>query len=123
MKSNELKAFSLVETLVASVIFLTVMMLATSALAEIAGHSPDVPGPIEVELTVRKCCEEVMSSGTSVSELSFDYKWGKVEVSIHPEPDSPELLRMAATAKIRGVYTLRYRCLVDSECGTLMDLL
>ena len=43
MKAN-LCAFSLVETLVASVIFLTVFMIATDVLGNLAAHNLDYPG-------------------------------------------------------------------------------
>ena len=102
-------AFSLAETLVASVIFLTVFMIATDVLGNLAVHDPAFPGPVVVEREIERCRADALETDEMFAERICDYPWGRIIVSLTPHETVPELRRMTATARLKSGNVVMYR--------------
>ncbi len=114
---TKLPAFSLVETLVASVIFLAVFMIATDVLGNLAAHDLDYPGPVAVEREIERCRADALDADELFVERTYDYPWGCIIVSLSPYREVPELRRMTVNVKTRGgdVVTYKYIEIYTSE--------
>ena len=71
---KSLKGASLVEALVASVIFLTVFFIAMSSMTDIARVNLSGASPVDMEEAVRQCLES-FAAGTA-DKASYAYMWG-----------------------------------------------
>ncbi|GEM_PF-4345660 len=106
---TKLRAFSLAETLVASVIFLTVFMIATDVLGNIAAHDLDYPGPVAVEREIERCRADALDADELFVERTYDYPWGCIIVSLAPYETVPELRRMTVSAKTKAGNVVTYK--------------
>lgn len=114
MKAN-LCAFSLMETLVASVIFLTVFMIATDVLGNLAAHNLDHPGPVAVEREIERCRMDAIETDEVFTERSYDYPWGCILISVAPYGEMAELRLMTVSARINGGNVVTYRYIETSH--------
>ncbi|MBQ8838383.1 MAG: hypothetical protein IJ005_03595 [Bacteroidales bacterium] len=105
-----LKGASLVEALVASVIFLTIFLIATDSLINIARINIDGPSPVEVEEALRDCIRRFEVKPDN--GRSYDFDWGVVEVGAKPYRRSDEILDVTITARTWNGRTVIYRYLL-----------
>mgnify|MGYP004508157155 CR=1 FL=1 len=106
---TKLGAYSLVETLVASVIFLAVFIIATDVLGNLAAHDIDYPGPVAVEREIERCRADALDVDEMFVERTYDYPWGCIIVSLAPHETVPELRRMTVSARTRGGNVVTYK--------------
>ncbi len=106
-----LKAASLVEALVASVIFLTVFMIAMSSLTNIARINCIGPAPVDVEDAVKECMEKFAEQ--PAPSASYEYEWGAVAIQAEQYKGVGGLLDVTVTARAHNNrYTVIYRYLI-----------
>lgn len=102
-----LKGSSLVEALVASVIFLTVFMIAMTSLVNITKLNLSTASVPEMELAVGECMDKFsLEFGTSAS---YGYEWGHVEITTVPYRSLDDLLEVTASAKAKRGGDIIYR--------------
>lgn len=105
-----LKAASLVEALVASVIFLTVFLIAMDSMMNIARINVSGASPVDMEEAVRECLERFAEG--SAKKASYDYMWGNIEIEAEPYKAVDDLLDVTVTAKAKNGCTVIYRYLI-----------
>lgn len=105
-----LQGASLVEALVASVIFLTIFLIAMSSLVNIARIKVSGPSPVEIEDAVEECIAKFKDE--SDDSRSYDFEWGVVEVDAKPYRASDRVLEVAASAKVKYGRTVVYRYII-----------
>lgn len=108
-----LKGASLVEALVASVIFLTVFLIAMNSLIGISRIRISSPSPVEIEDAVEECISRFR--GESDDSRSYDYWWGVVEVEAKSYKTSDEVLDVTVSAKAKNGRTVIYRYIVNDN--------
>lgn len=107
---NTLKGASLVEALVASVIFLTVFLIAMSSLINIARIKVSGPSPVEIEDAVEECIARFKDEFDD--SRSYDLDWGVVEVNAKPYEISDGVLDVTVSAKVKYGRTVIYRHII-----------
>ena len=107
---RSLKGASLVEALVASVIFLTVFLMAMDSLMNIARINHSGVSPVEMEAAVRDCLKKIEDGSTD--KRSYCYQWGSVEVDAQPYKAFDDLLDVTVTAKAKNGCAIIYRFLI-----------
>lgn len=107
---NTLKGASLVEALVASVIFLTVFLIAMSSLINIARIKVSGPSPVEIEDAVEECIARFKDESDNAN--SYGFEWGTVELNAKPYGASDEVLSVTASAKVKYGRTVIYRYII-----------
>ena len=105
-----LQGASLVEALVASVIFLTVFLIAMSSLINIARIKVSGPSPVEIEDAVEECIEKFKNE--SDDSRSYDFDLGVVEVNAKPYETSDGVLDVTVSAKVKYGRTVIYRHII-----------
>lgn len=105
-----LKGASLVEALVASVIFLTVFLIAMSSLINIARIKVSGPSPVEIEDAVEECIARFKYE--SDNSRSYDFEWGVVEVDAKPYETFAEVFDVTVSAKVKNGMTVIYRYVI-----------
>lgn len=105
-----LKGASLVEALVASVLFLTVFLIAMSSLMTIARITVSGPSPVEMEESVKEGLDR-FKKGTGNSG-SWNFRWGVVEVEAEPYRTADDVTAVTVTAKADNGRTIVYRYLI-----------
>lgn len=108
-----LKGASLVEALVASVIFLTVFLIAMNSLVAISKIRISGPSPVEIEDAIEECMS--MFRGESDDSCSYDFQWGVVEVEAKPYKTLDEVLDVTVSAKAKNGRTVIYRYIVNDN--------
>ncbi|MGM9763932.1 MAG: hypothetical protein ACI3ZQ_07930 [Candidatus Cryptobacteroides sp.] len=106
---NSLKAASLVEALVAAVIFMTVFIIAMDSMTNIARINFSAVSPVEVENAVKDCMEK-FEAGTD-DRTSYEYSWGKVEIKAETCRMTDALSDVTLVAKAKNGNTVIYRYL------------
>ncbi|MCX4336579.1 MAG: hypothetical protein K1V99_11585 [Bacteroidales bacterium] len=107
---KSLKGASLVEALVASVIFLTVFFIAMSSMTDIARVNLSGASPVDMEEAVRQCLES-FAAGTA-DKASYAYMWGDIEIESEPYKAADDLKDVTVTAKAKNGCTVIYRYLI-----------
>ena len=105
-----LQGASLVEALVASVIFLTVFLIAMSSLINIARIKVSGPSPVEIENAVEECIAKFKDEPDD--SRSYDFDWGVVEVNAKPYETSDGVLDVTVSAKVKYGRTVIYRYII-----------
>lgn len=93
-----LKAASLVEAVVASVIFLTVFAATLFTATRLTTGDKDRAVYIAADRAVRECTAEYSKGGYLNGKYEKVYDWGDVTVVISPYPGYPGLDRLSVTA-------------------------
>lgn len=107
--NRELSAFSVFETLVASVVFLIGMR----TLADVLAYRTCCPDPAIMENEMERCRQRYLRSGFAVREAEYDYDWGTI--AVNGEPFSGVAGVMLVTVKAvpdKGMVSV-YRYLYD----------
>lgn len=107
---RSLKGTSLVEALVASVIFLTVFLIAMDSLTGIARVNLSVTSYVAMEVATGECLKQFAAGNTD--KATFGYHWGCVEVTAEPYGQMAGLSEVTVTAKSSNGYTIIYRYII-----------
>lgn len=105
-----LKGASLVEALVASVIFLTVFLIAMDSLANIARLNLSGASPVAMEEAVGKCLEKFAAE--TANRRTYSYPWGDIEIGAKPYDAAGDVLDVTVMAKVKNGNTVIYRYLI-----------
>lgn len=105
-----LKGTSLVEALVASVIFITVFLIAMNSVVSISRVNHSGASPAEMEETIRDCMERFEKG--KEDRASYDYSWGRIEINAESYGKMEDLSDVTLTAKAKNGCTIIYRYLL-----------
>lgn len=110
-----LKGASLVEMLVAAVIFLAVFAVSMEMLARITVSEESAADVVAAELEMRRAFDRYKAAPAGMSDAQ-EYDWGTIAVRVESYADSRRLnvVDICACMK-RGGRVLRYRRIVEYE--------
>lgn len=108
-----LKGASLVEALVASVIFLIVFLIAMSSLVNIARIKVSGPSPAEIEDAVEECITRLKYD--SGNTRFYNYEWGVVEVDTKTYEMFDGVLDVTVSSKVKYGRTVIYRYIINND--------
>ncbi|GEM_PF-1107211 len=93
-----LSATSLVETIVSSIIFMIVFIIAMDALTNLLVYDQKNPNYIIVENDLKKCRRTIEKEGfdENINEKRYPYEWGEIKVSVSPYKDNVLLINMTS---------------------------
>lgn len=102
---------TLVETIVASVLFLIVFLLAMEMLVRVGGRQPDGV-LLQMESDHQACVREFRSGDFPEGEYLRTYGWGEIAVEIEPYPYGDEIQQLRFTVRLEtGGQTFVHRIL------------
>ena len=108
-----LKAASIVEALVASVIFLTVFLIAMSSLVNIARIRASRPSPVDIEDAVAECIAKFKDESDNAS--SYDFEWGAVQLNAKPYGTFDGVMDVTVLAKVKYGRTVIYKYIIQRD--------
>lgn len=110
-----LKGSSLIETLVAAVIFLAVFAASIEMLARITVSEESAADMIAAELQMRRMFDRYVCAPAGTSHIQ-EYSWGDIAVSVERYGASRRLNVVNVSARLKcGGRILRYRRIVEHE--------
>lgn len=94
----KLSATSLLETIVSSIIFMIVFIIAMHSMTNLLVYENKQPNYLIIENDMKKCRRMIEGSRIDVAEnqLRYPFSWGNVIVSVSPYKDSIILIQMAS---------------------------
>ena len=112
---QKLQATSLLETIVSSIIFMIIFIIAMHSMTNLLVHENRQPGYLIVENDMKKCRSLIEKEGIdkNVNERYFSFPWGKVRVSVSPYKDNILLIHMAS--EIENGQSFGYHFLYANE--------
>lgn len=111
--NRRLSAFSVLETLVASVIFLIIFMIAMRALADLTGYRTACLDPAIIEVEMERCRQNYIRNCSIGNEVEYECGWGKIVISVEPNYEYDGVMLLNVTAVPYKGMTLEYRCLCE----------
>ena len=109
----ELRATTLAETLVASVIFLTCFIIATDSLVNITVNEAAAQETVAMELETERCMEKF--SRDTDTRYMFRYRWGTVTCERHSYSGFHGLYRTDVTIQLKNRRKITYIYLEEHE--------
>lgn len=106
---TKLPATSLIEALVASVIFMTIFMIAMVSLVSLTTAGIGFPGPVIIESEACICTEKFIRGNDT--EHIFNYRWGEVRCTRKPFSNIPDIIQIDVTISIKGRKDMTYSLL------------
>lgn len=108
-------ATSLVETIVSSIIFMIIFIIAMDALTNLLVYDQKNPNYIIVENDLKKCRRTIEKEGIdeNMKEHYYSYKWGKIKVSVSPYKDDFLLINM--TSQVVKGQSIGYKFLYANQ--------
>lgn len=105
---HRLKATSLIEALVAAIIFMTVFMIAMDALTNLSHIGMNnIVSPVEVEDALWECIRRFEKNESEIQ--IYEYRWGSVEVMVVPFAMNEKIEKIRVTACLNNGRTICYR--------------
>ncbi len=95
---RELPATSLLETIVSSVIFMILFIIAMHSMTNLLVYENRQPDRLIIENDMRKCRRMIEKEGINESKSAqyYPFSWGKIRVSATPYKDNILLIEMAS---------------------------
>lgn len=109
-----LKGSSLVETLVAAIIFISVFAASMEMLARITVFEESVEDVIIAELQMRRIFNKYINAAVGTT-YTQEYTWGNVDVSVKSYCMSQRLNVISVYAHLKSGRILQYRRIVEYE--------
>ncbi len=110
-----LRGSSLVETLVAAVIFLVVFAASMEMLARITVSEESAADMISAELQMQRAFDRYVCAPAGTSHIQ-EYSWGDIVVSVERYGESRRLNVVEVCSRLKcGGRVLRYRRIVEYE--------
>lgn len=96
--NRKLQATSLLETIVSSIIFMIVFIIAMHSMTNLLVYENRQPNYLIIENDMKKCRHLIEKEGIdeNVHEKYYSFPWGKVKVSVSPYKDSILLIHMVS---------------------------
>lgn len=113
--NRKLQATSLLETIVSSIIFMIVFIIAMHSMTNLLVYENRQPNYLIIENDMKKCRRLIEKEGIeeNVNERYYPFSWGKVRVSVSPYKDNIFLIYMSS--EIEGGQSIGYRFLYANE--------
>lgn len=109
--TRKLPASSLLETIVSSVIFMILFVMAMHALTRLLVHENKHPHHLVMESDMKKCKRMIEKEGVdeNAEDKYYAFPWGKVKVSVSPYKG--DILLIHITPEIEGAQQAGYHFL------------
>ncbi len=112
---KKLAGSTLIETVVASVLFLVIFLIAVETVTRVRSVLPDdtlLQAAVDLEACAREFLEKADEPGTSLRS----YDWGEIEATVSPYPAADGFQAVNFEIRIdHGRQTLNYRILTPTE--------
>ena len=105
-----LQAFSLIETIVASVIFMIVFLLSMQTLTSLVKYDIADTSYLIMENELQKTRKNLVLHESFPTKQDFIYDWGEVKIDITPYMDNVYQVELTAVSKLKNK-TINYRFL------------
>lgn len=109
--NRNLQATSLLETIVSSIIFMIVFIIAMHSMTHLLVYENRQPNYLIIENDMKKCRRMMEKEGidANAGEQSYSFPWGKVNVSVSPYKGNILLIHM--TLEIENGQSIGYHFL------------
>ena len=96
--TRKLPATSLLETIVSSVIFMIIFIIAMHSMTTLLVYENRQPNYLIVEKDLKKCRRMIEKNGIDedIETQYYSFPWGRVKVSVSPYKGNVLLIRMAS---------------------------
>lgn len=96
--TRKLPATSLLETIVSSIIFMIVFIIAMHSLTHLLIYENRQPSYLVIESDMKKCCRLIEKEGIDVKvhEQFYSFSWGKISIKVSPYKDDIFLIHMVS---------------------------
>ena len=106
---------TVIEVIVASVLFLTVFFLAMEALVRIGSRQPDQT-LLQAEIDRVACVQEFKTNAFGPGEYAREYGWGEIEITVTPYRELTGVQELRFDTRIeKGRQVFIYRTLKPVE--------
>ena len=105
---NRLSGSTLLETIVASIIFMIIFGIAMDVLTRIIISNHKDNENLLIESAFGKCQRELTIRPTSLVNQTFTFDWGEIQVTISPYRRNLFKVKMNATTKANKSVSYRY---------------
>ncbi|ULB34945.1 MULTISPECIES: hypothetical protein [Proteiniphilum] len=106
--TQKLIATSLLETIVSSVIFMILFIIAMHSMTNLLVYENRQPNHLVIENDLKKCRQLIEKEGVykNTKERYYSFPWGKIKVSIFPYKG--DILLIHISSKIEGGQSTGY---------------
>lgn len=108
--AKSLPAYSLIETIVASVIFMIVFLIGMYTLTGLTKHDLTDADYLAMEVGLQKLRKEITLAAPFPAEQNYVYEWGEISVYIECYKDEVYRIELTAVSKKKHK-TISYRFL------------
>lgn len=115
----KLPASTIIETVVASVLFLLIFFICIESITRINSMSRGEE-PLEVEMDFNNCIKMFTAEKYGEGEYTMTYRWGDITVSVKPYPEHEDISELNFTAGFNNGRSsdIRYRVLIPADNET-----
>ena len=103
VKNMKLRASTLIETIIASVIFLAVFMISLETVSRLTVRNNDNIILVEADYRVKECFREYGDGRHENGQYTCEYDWGGITILIHPYRNYAGLQEITITADIESI--------------------
>lgn len=104
----KVQASTLLETIVASVIFMIIFVMAMDTMTRIAVSNQKDGEYLLIESSFNKCTREIKNKELAVGANTYTFKWGRIDVTVSPYTEKLFLVEMNAVTDRKREVSYRY---------------
>lgn len=114
--NSTLRADTLIEAIVASVIFLLVFGISLETISRLSLYHNQDPLFVEVDYRLKSCFEEFSGGSYEYAVYHRKYTWGTITIDIKPYKEYSGIQEITLSAKIKHrLQSIEYRHLVKEK--------
>lgn len=107
---KSLQAFSIIETIVASVIFMIIFLIGMYTLTGLVKYNLMDTSYLVMEYELQKLRKNIILNNSFPTKQRYTYEWGEASIYITPYRDNVYLINLIAVSKEKN-RTISYRLL------------
>lgn len=116
IKSARLRASTLIETMIASVIFLCVFTISLDTVSRLTLKNNDQSILVEVDYRIKQCRQEFSAKTHRQGSYIREYSWGKIIVNLKPYRNYMDLTELTITADVKNnSKRFKYKYVIEPE--------
>jgi hypothetical protein len=111
---KRLAGSTLVEMIVASILFLVIFLLAIDTVTRVGTLRRD-DALLAVEMDLKACIQEFSTAGTPLGAYRREYGWGGIDVAVKPYREMADIRELELICRIDRHRTLQFRRLIPAN--------